>query len=238
MESRKVHFLHSRVIEGHKGAVTQVAFGPDSDTIVSSSDDGKVLVWNWKTGTITSSCMRHPASVRTFDFNYDRPDLVVCGRNDGFVTVWNTAASIRMDEISPDPIWNQKDPYLGIIAKDTNHCGPILCVKFSLDKQLLATCSSDNTCKLWRINSYQKDLLNVKAQLKQTDTVNRVLEGYIDVLDEELDSQLQFERSQVVMLGEVPISPGYHADLKFTFQHEAPVLSCAFTINSEYYPLT
>jgi hypothetical protein len=219
-------------MEGHAGSVTQVNFGPDSTTIYSSSDDGKVLIWNWKTGTVVSSCMRHPSAVLSFDFNYDRPDMVVCGRNDGFVTAWNTDASVRMDEIAPDPIL--KDVFTDHV-KDLNHCGPILCVRLSLDKQLMATCSADHTCKVWRINSYQKDLLQVKAQLKESENSSRILEGCIDVLDERFDQQLQFDRPQVLQLGEVPISPGYHANLRFTFQHEAPVLSCAFTMNSEYY---
>jgi hypothetical protein len=221
------------MMEGHKGGISQVEFGPQSDTIITSSDDGKVFIWNWKTGTITSSCMRHPSAVRTFDFNYDRPDIVVCGRNDGFVTVWDTKESIRMDEIAPEPIWSQNDFHSGVNDKNKNHCGSIMCVKLSVDKQLLATCSSDYTCKLWKVSSYQKDLLEVKAELKQCDHANEILEGYIDVTDVKFDSQLQFDRIQTLRLGEVPISSGYHTALRFTFQHEAPVLTCAFTINSD-----
>ena len=49
--------------------------------------------------------MRHPAAVRSFDFNYDNPDLVVCGRLDGHVSVWNTANSLQIDNIIPDSEW-------------------------------------------------------------------------------------------------------------------------------------
>lgn len=111
--------------------------------------------------------------------------------------------------------------------------GAILQVKLSLDKQLLATCSNDSTCKLWRISSYQKDLLQVKAALKETDKISSALSGYIDVLDESLDGQLNLEESISLKLGEVPITVGYHADLRFTFEHEAPVLCASFTNNSD-----
>ena len=216
--------------------MTQVEFGTDSETIISSSDDGRITVWEWRSGIVLNSCMRHPAAVRTFDFNYDRSHMVVCGRNDGHVTVWNTNASVRMDEIEPDPTWSHSNDMTDtiILDKEKNHCGAILCVKLSLDKQLLATCSTDQTCKLWRVSSYQKDFIQIKSQFKECDTASQLLDGYIDVLNKEFDSQLQFQEKQVLKLGEVPISSGYHADLRFTFQHEAPVLTCAFTVNSEY----
>jgi WD40 repeat protein len=59
------------------------------------------------------------------------------------------------------------------------------------------------------------------------------LEGLIDVLDEDLDNLLFENELTGLKLDEVPLSPGYHADLKFTFVHEAPILSIAFTMNSD-----
>lgn len=118
------YYMLSRVIEGHKGTIHQVEFTADAENLISSSDDGKVLIWNWRTGTVLNSSMRHPAAVKSFDFNFDKPELIVCGRNDGAFTVWNTQDSIKIDEILPDPSWVTVDVENNIyIDKEKNHCG-------------------------------------------------------------------------------------------------------------------
>ncbi|KAH9268671.1 hypothetical protein BASA84_000102 [Batrachochytrium salamandrivorans] len=66
-------------------------FSADSGYIYSSSDDGHVLKWDWRAGTLLSTCMRHPSAVWSFDFNFGSPDIVVCGRADGHITVWNAS---------------------------------------------------------------------------------------------------------------------------------------------------
>ncbi|KAH9268687.1 hypothetical protein BASA84_000119 [Batrachochytrium salamandrivorans] len=33
------------------------------------------------------------------------PDIVVCGRADGHITVWNVQSALRIDNIMPDPEW-------------------------------------------------------------------------------------------------------------------------------------
>ncbi|KAJ3321475.1 hypothetical protein HDV06_004144 [Boothiomyces sp. JEL0866] len=219
-----------KVVEGHAGAIHQIEFSADGERVISSSDDGKVIVWDWKTGQQVNSCMRHPSAVRTFDFNYENPDLVLCGRNDGNVTVWNTLVEMRMDNIAPDPTWANNevaDPNLNNADKEKYHCGAIMFVKLSLDRQHLATCSADNTCKLWRITSYQKQIV------QDSEIISQKLNGCIDVLDESYDEQYLLMDFSSLKVGEIPVFGGYHADLRFTFLHEAPVLSAAFSQNSE-----
>lgn len=177
----KLLIFNSRVVDGHAGAIHQVEFSADGERVLSSSDDGRVIVWDWRSGHQLNTCMRHPSAVRTFDFNYDNPDLVLCGRNDGNVTVWNTLVEMRMgnsllisDNIAPDPSWanNEMVDSNGNQEKEKYHCGAIMFVKLSLDRQHLATCSADNTCKLWRITSYQKQIVQVKAELRVQPKIN------------------------------------------------------------------
>ncbi|KAJ3275010.1 hypothetical protein HDV01_001516 [Terramyces sp. JEL0728] len=224
-----------KVVEGHNGAIHQVEFSGDGERVISSSDDGKVIVWDWKTGQQVNSCMRHPSAVRSFDFNFDNPDLVLCGRNDGHVTVWNTLVEMKMDNIAPDPAWanNETPDANASVDKEKFHCGAILFVKLSLDRQHLATCSADNTCKLWRITSYQKQIVQVKSELKDAEVISQRLNGCIDVLDESYDEQILLKDFSSLKVGEIPVFGGYHADLRFTFLHESPVLSAAFSQNSE-----
>ncbi len=51
LESPKVNLeFMSRVIEGHRGIIYQVEFSTDDDKVISSSDDGRVIIWDWKSG--------------------------------------------------------------------------------------------------------------------------------------------------------------------------------------------
>ncbi|KAI8930281.1 WD40-repeat-containing domain protein [Entophlyctis helioformis] len=223
-------------IDGHKGIIYQVEFSTDSERIYSSSDDGFVLVWDWKSGAIVNSCMRHPSAIRSFDFNYDRPELVVCGRSDGHVTVWNVQHSLRIDNIMPDPSWMQHTNEENLMAwadKEKNHTGSVLCVRLSPNGRFLATGATDHTCKIWNVTSYRKELDAVQKELQQTEAYIRKLNGYIDVTDPSYDEQLKYQEFSVLKLGETPLSSGYHADLRCTLRHDAPVLCVRFTCNSD-----
>nr|KAJ3419641.1 hypothetical protein HK105_006707 [Polyrhizophydium stewartii] len=233
-------------IDGHKGIVYQIEFSTDSEYIYSASDDGRVLKWDWKTGelaspallrrTLLNSCMRHPFAVRSFDFNYETPELVVCGRGDGHVTVWNVQHSLRIDNIMPDPEWMHHTTEENLLAwsdKDKNHTGSILCVRLSPNGRYLATGSTDHTCKIWNVTSYRKHLDTVQRELQQTEAFLRKLNGYIDISDPSYDEQLKYQEFTSLRIGEVPLSSGYHADLRCTLRHDAPVLCVRFTCNSE-----
>ncbi|EGF83333.1 hypothetical protein BATDEDRAFT_84881 [Batrachochytrium dendrobatidis JAM81] len=45
-----------KLLEGHRGAVYQVEFSVDSEYIYSSSDDGRVVKWDWKSGKFLMLC--------------------------------------------------------------------------------------------------------------------------------------------------------------------------------------
>ncbi|KAL5032823.1 hypothetical protein BDEG_20886 [Batrachochytrium dendrobatidis JEL423] len=225
-----------KLLEGHRGAVYQVEFSVDSEYIYSSSDDGRVVKWDWKSGSMINTCMRHPFAVRSFDFNFERPEIIVCGRSDGYVTVWNIDHFLRIDNIIPDPNWMQNtidDHLIGWADKDKNHSGSILCVRVSPNNRYLATGASDNTCKIWNIISYKKSLDTVQRELQQADAILKKLNGYIDVTDTVYDEQLKYQEYSTLKIGEVSLSSGYHADLRCTLRHEAPVLSVRFTCSSD-----
>ncbi|KAH6597993.1 hypothetical protein BASA61_002978 [Batrachochytrium salamandrivorans] len=127
-------FVSTETIDAHKGAIYQVEFSADSDYIYSSSDDGHVLKWDWRAGTLLSTCMRHPSAVSSFDFNFGSPDTVVCGRADGHITVWNAQSALRIDNIMPDPEWMHSTMESNLLAwpdSEKNHSGSVLCVRLS-----------------------------------------------------------------------------------------------------------
>jgi WD40 repeat protein len=221
-----------KTLEGHKGSIHHLVFSADSENIFSSGDDGKVYMWNWKSAVKVISTIAHPAAVRCFDFDYRMPHVIFCGRNDGYISVWNTEEVAKIDEIPPDPQWSAEfEPNL--TDNSRNHQGAIMDIKISSSRQFLASCSNDNTCKLWKSRSYQKLLADVKKVVKETSETKKRFEGYIDVLDDRYNDQFELNNIQYLKMGDLEIFPGYHADLKFTFRHEATVTACAFSANSE-----
>jgi WD40 repeat protein len=106
VSERFVIFRNFSTFEAHGGAIFQIEFSGTEDNLITCSEDGLVLIWDWKSGTAISSFMRHPSAVRAFDFiTFDFPIQVYCGRNDGYISVWNTDYLMRMDNIEPDTQW-------------------------------------------------------------------------------------------------------------------------------------
>lgn len=179
--------------------------------------------------------MRHSSAVRTFDFNYDNLCLCVCGQTNGTITAWNTKFSIRIDNIIPDPLWSGdkgESNLLGWADKYKNHTGAILSARLSPNHVYLASGAADNTCKLWQVISYRKELDFVQKELKETEKHYAMLNGYINVLDESFNEQLEYKEFTSLKIGEVPLDIGYHADLRYTFRHDGPVLAVRFTTDS------
>ncbi|KAJ3056892.1 hypothetical protein HK097_003052 [Rhizophlyctis rosea] len=217
-----------KVIEGHRGQIYQVEFSADSEKVFSAADDGRVLIWEWRTGALVGSFIRHPAAVRCFDFNYDRPDRIICGRSDGHITAWDVATTLQVDDIIPDPEWMQDGTERNLMAwvePERHHTGSILAVRISPNNLYLATGATDNTCKLWSVSSYQREHVEVQHELQEDKRISEKLDAYIDVTDEATDIQLKMKDFSGLKVGEVPIALGYHADLRFTYRHEGPVLA-------------
>ena len=72
---------------------------------MSSSDDGRVSIWDWKTGTLVSSFMRHSSSVRSFFSSPIKEEQVLCAQADGAVVAWDTKHQVKIDITEPDPKW-------------------------------------------------------------------------------------------------------------------------------------
>ncbi|OUM66644.1 hypothetical protein PIROE2DRAFT_6060, partial [Piromyces sp. E2] len=89
---------------------------------------------------------------------------------------------------------------------------------------LLATGSADFTSKLWNITSYGKNTETVKQErLKENIDFN----GMIDIT-------LPYDKEKLgIRIGEVPFTTGFHADVMFTYRHEAPVTILEFNSTSD-----
>lgn len=128
-----------RTLKGHQGKVLSLAWANDKRHIVSSSQDGKVLVWDAFTmnkeyvicmpTTWVMSCAYSPSG-----------GFVACGGLDNKCMVY----PLTLDQ---DPVLKKK-----LVATHTSY---LACCLFNFSDHQLLTGSGDSTCVLWDIESAQ-----------------------------------------------------------------------------------
>ena len=122
----------------------------------------------------------------------------------------------------------------GWVDKRKHHSGAVICLAIAPNSRILATGSNDNTCKIWSIVSYSKTFQNIETELNDCIKAEEFIKRKIDILDESYDDQFKKDvEMNALKIGEMPLPSGYHADLMFTYRHEATVLAVTFTAASE-----
>lgn len=128
-----------RVLKGHQGKVLCLAWATDKRHIVSSSQDGKILVWDGFTSTKEHSVSMPTTWVMSCAYS-PSGGFVACGGLDNKCTVFPLIA----DE---DPVRRKK-----LVATHTSY---LACCQFNFSDHQLLTGSGDSTCVLWDIESAQ-----------------------------------------------------------------------------------
>lgn len=82
-----VFSLNYGVIEGHKSAITSLRWTVDSSSIITSSADTTVGIWDAETGKRIRKCSLHSLCVNEVDVTGEST-IVSCG-DDGTVNVWD-----------------------------------------------------------------------------------------------------------------------------------------------------
>ena len=132
-------------LSGHTAPVFGVDISPDSELIVTGSEDRTVKLWN-KDGTLLNTLEQHQAAVWDVAFS---PIPLDKGGKGGIIASASRDQTVKL--------WNKDGKFLNTF---TGHQDEVLGVAFSPDGELIASASRDRTVKLWNINGELVDTLS------------------------------------------------------------------------------
>jgi WD40 repeat protein len=133
-EWHHLHLTLSRelaTLTGHTGFVTQVAFSPDGQRLVSVSTDKTMKLWDTATGKEIATLPGHTSFIRHVTFSPDGQRLA------------------SASEDTTVKLWNGTDGKA--LATLAGHTRAVAHAAFSPDGQRLASASLDWTVKLWDV---------------------------------------------------------------------------------------
>ncbi|HJZ46056.1 MAG TPA: protein kinase [Roseiflexaceae bacterium] len=139
-----------RVLRGHTGGVTGVAFSPDGKTAVSGSRDDTLILWNLATGEQIHTFKGHTDDVKDIALSPDGKS-VISASTDGTLILWDVA--------SGQPIRQFKDD--GVEFKG---------VAFSPDGKMVLSGSANTSVILWDVATAQP----IRRFQGQTQEVNQL----------------------------------------------------------------
>ena len=122
-----------RTFRGHKGKINSVVFKPNMQQLASGSDDGSVMVWNFRPQLRAFRFLGHKGAVNGVSFS-PSGRLLASASSDRTVRLW---------------IPNVQ----GKSAVIKGHASTVRSVNFSRNGKRLLTASDDKTLKIWALPS-------------------------------------------------------------------------------------
>jgi len=118
---------HIMTLGDHKGCVNSVEYSRDGTYIVSGSSDKSIKMWDASSGSVMFT-IPLDAEVKSVGFNKDISRIVSSSGN--LVQIWDALQSSSIMDL-------------------TGHTELVNAVQYSPDGTLIASCSNDNTIKIW-----------------------------------------------------------------------------------------
>ncbi|KAF6338783.1 apoptotic peptidase activating factor 1 [Rhinolophus ferrumequinum] len=171
-----LELLNNRIFQsrtGHKNTVRHIQFTADGKSLISSSDDSTIQVWNWQSEEYVF-LQAHRETVK--DFRLLKNSRLLSWSLDGTVKVWNIITGrIEKDfvchqhtvlscDISSDgtkfsstsadktaKIWSFE--HLSPLHELRGHKGCVRCSVFSVDSTLLATGDDNGEIRIWNVSN-------------------------------------------------------------------------------------
>ena len=130
--------LH-KVLSGHLGKVYDVSWAGNSQSLVSASQDGRLLIWNAVTGNKVNIVSLKSNWVMAVGYSEDGM-MVASGGLDNICSIFDMSS--------------EEGP-VGVLRELNAHTGYVSAIKFMSGLRVL-TSSGDMSCILWDINTGQK----------------------------------------------------------------------------------
>ncbi|MEG4810831.1 AAA-like domain-containing protein [Microcoleus sp. F8-D3] len=130
LEQAVYSFRERCSLQGQASTLAFASFSPDSQTIVTATDDNYIKVWQ-NNETLQATLIGHTDKIRSANFS-PSGQIIVSASDDKTVKIW------------------QKNGQLIQNLKETS--GKITTVSLSPDAKIIASASTDGTVKLWKIN--------------------------------------------------------------------------------------
>lgn len=140
LEQAVYSFRERRRLQSQASTLAFASFSPDSQTIVTATDDNYIKFWQ-KNGTLQATLTGHTDKIIRAIFS-PSGQLIVSASDDKTLKIW------------------QKDGKL--IHDIKGHIDKITSVSFSRDGNIIASASVDGTVKLWKINGEELSSFQVE----------------------------------------------------------------------------
>ncbi|MBK7337852.1 MAG: WD40 repeat domain-containing protein [Saprospirales bacterium] len=121
--------------QGHSNVVRSVAFNPNGDKIITTSDDETVKVWDANSGQCILTLQGHSDVVRSAVFN-PNGDKIITTSDDKTAKVWDVNSGQCLSTFQCES-------------------ASILIGAFHANRDRIITASNNNTAKIWDANSRQ-----------------------------------------------------------------------------------
>ena len=143
-----IRLLHT--LEGHTDTVTDIAFMPDGNQLISGSEDKTVRLWDTRSGDYVETLIDWPEKVNAVDISPDGTQFVVGGYSRA-PEIWemnSQAAKKTLEHCGPstfDADYSPDGQFLVIAS--TKHVGVFRAPDWNLASNILASAESDRSSK-------------------------------------------------------------------------------------------
>jgi WD40 repeat protein len=140
LEQAVYSFRERRRLQSQASTLAFASFSPDSQTIVTATDDNYIKLWQTN-GTLQATLTGHTDKIRRAIFN-PSGEIIVSASDDQTVKIWQKNGKLIHDL--------------------KGHSGQITSVCLSPDGKIIASASADGTVKVWKINGEELSTFKVE----------------------------------------------------------------------------
>lgn len=131
--------MMKEISKAHSESLSSIDFSPDGSRVASGAPDGKIKVWEWKTGELVFSTNvgkvkgAYAENVHSVKYSSDGKFIVTASNN--LIRIWDAVNGEQLGE-----------PLIG-------HTSSVLSAYFSQDGRCILSSSSDRTARIWDLKT-------------------------------------------------------------------------------------